>query len=102
MLAYEQKNEFHWWARGDTPVHHGDSRVSYFVDGRSALFVLCCAFLKARSSLYLANWGMTAEMELVRGKEHRAGPDGSPEQEALLALLRAEGLQEEEILFWCT
>jgi hypothetical protein len=32
-------------------VHEGDSRVSYFVDGRSVLFALCCAFLKARSSL---------------------------------------------------
>jgi phosphatidylserine/phosphatidylglycerophosphate/cardiolipin synthase-like enzyme len=102
MMEHEQKNELHWWARGDTPVHQGDSRVSYFVDGRSVMFALCCAFLKARSSLYLANWGMTAELELVRGKEYRAGPDGSPEQEALLELLRAEGLQDEEIRFWCT
>jgi phosphatidylserine/phosphatidylglycerophosphate/cardiolipin synthase-like enzyme len=47
MLAHEQKNALHWWARGDTPVHQEDSRVSYFVDGRSVLFALCCAFLKA-------------------------------------------------------
>ena len=91
-----------WWAQGDTPVHNGDSRVSYYIDGQSALFALCCACLKAQSSLYMANWGMTAEFELVRGKQQRAGADGSPEQEALLALLRAEGLQEEEILFWTT
>ena len=102
MLTNEPKDELQWWAQGDTAVHRGDSRVSYFVDGRSALFALCCAFLKARSSLYLANWGMTTELELVRGKEHRAGPDKSLEQEALLALLHAEGLQDEEILFWCT
>lgn len=102
MLTNEPKDESGWWARGDTPVHRGDSRVSYFVDGRSTLFVLCCAFLKARSSIYLANWGMTADLELVRGKDLRAGPDGSSEQEALLALLRAEELQEEAIHFWCT
>jgi hypothetical protein len=39
-------------------------------------------------------------MEIVRGKDHRRGPDGSPEQEALLAWLRAEGLQEADIAFW--
>src|SRR5260370_6922200 len=41
-------------------------------------------------------------MELVSGKDQCAGPDGSPEQEELLAELRAEGLQEAEINFWCT
>jgi phosphatidylserine/phosphatidylglycerophosphate/cardiolipin synthase-like enzyme len=101
MLTNEPKGGFRW-ANNDTPVHSRDSHVSYLIDGRSTLFSLCCAFLKARSSIYLANWGMTAELELVRGKDHRAGPDGSPEQDALLALLRTEGLQEEEIAFWCT
>jgi phosphatidylserine/phosphatidylglycerophosphate/cardiolipin synthase-like enzyme len=102
MPTNEPENALDWWASGDIPIHSGDSRVSYFIDGRSALFTLCCTLLKARSSIYLANWGMAADLELVRGKEHRAGPDGSPEQETLLALLRAEGLQEEEIAFWCT
>jgi phosphatidylserine/phosphatidylglycerophosphate/cardiolipin synthase-like enzyme len=37
---------------------------------------------------------------MVRGKDHRAGADGSPEQEALLAELRAVGLQEEDLNFW--
>ncbi|MEO7020471.1 MAG: phospholipase D family protein [Ktedonobacteraceae bacterium] len=96
------KHELDWWASGDTPVHRGDTQVSYFIDGCSTMFAQCCAFLKARSTIYLANWGMTADLELVRGKEHRAAPDGSPEQEALLNLLRAEGLQEDEIAFWCT
>src|SRR6266516_3592551 len=45
---------------------------------------------------------MTPLMALVRGTDQRAGPDGSPEQEALLAELREEGLQEPEIDFWCT
>jgi hypothetical protein len=51
MFAPEQKHALQWWARGDIPVHEGDARVRYFVDGRSVMFALCCAFLKARSSL---------------------------------------------------
>jgi phosphatidylserine/phosphatidylglycerophosphate/cardiolipin synthase-like enzyme len=38
----------------------------------------------------------------VRGTDQRAGPDGSPEQEALKAELREEGLEEPEIDFWCS
>ena len=102
MLANELRDNRDWWAQDDTPIHSGDSRVSYYVDGRSAMFAQCCALLKARTSIYLANWGMKADLELVRGKEQRAGLDGSPEQEALLALLRTEGLRDEDILFWST
>lgn len=90
-----------WWAEGDTPVHN-DSRVTFFVDGRMTMLSMCQHFLKARRYIYLANWGMTPEIELVRGSDHRAGPDGSPEQEKLLAELRAYGLQEADIAFWCT
>jgi len=90
-----------WWARGDTPVRTG-SRVISLVDGRSAFFTMCCQFLKARSSIYLANWGMTANLPLVRARDQRAGPDGSRGQEALLATLRAEGLSPEAIAFWST
>ncbi len=90
-----------WWARGDTPARAG-SRVISFVDGRSTFFTMCCQFLKARASIYLANWGMTANLPLVRAQDQRAGADGSPEQEALLATLRAEGLSPEAINFWCT
>jgi len=61
---------------------------------------MCCHFLIARHYIYLASWGMTPMMKLVRGTDHRAGPDGSPEQEALLDELRAEGLGEAEIDFW--
>ncbi len=90
-----------WWAEGDTPVH-ADSRVTYLVDGRTTMLTMCHHFLMAHKYIYLANWGITPTMELVRGKDHRAGPDGSPEQEALLAELRAYGLQEAEIDFWCS
>ena len=38
----------------------------------------------------------------MRGTDQRAGPDGSPEQEALKAELREEGLEEPEIDFWCS
>ena len=90
-----------WWAEGDTPVRN-DSRVSYLVDARSTLLTMCRHFLMARKYIYITCWGITPTMKLVRGRDHRAGSDGSPEQEALLAELRAEGLQGAEIDFWCT
>ena len=90
-----------WWAEGDTPVHD-ESRVTYLVDGRSVMLTMCLHFLRARKYIYLANWGLTPSMEIVRGKDQRAGADGSAEQEALLAQLRVAGLQEDDISFWCS
>jgi phosphatidylserine/phosphatidylglycerophosphate/cardiolipin synthase-like enzyme len=90
-----------WWAEGDTPVR-ADSLITYLVDGRATMLTMCRHFLMARKYIYLANWGITPTMELVRGKDQRAGPDGSPSQEALVDELRAEGLQEAEIDFWCS
>ncbi|HZS79033.1 MAG TPA: phospholipase D family protein [Ktedonobacteraceae bacterium] len=97
----EQQRMLNWWAEGDFPVHT-DSRVTYLVDGRVAMLTMCRHFLKARKYIYLANWGITPDIQLVRGKDHIAGPEGSPEQEALLEELRGEGLQEDEIRFWIT
>src|SRR5579859_5792288 len=76
------------------------SRVTYLVDGRNAMLSMCCHFLAARKYIYLANWGLSPDIQLVRGKDQRAGPDGSREQEALVQELRAEGLGEQEIAFW--
>ena len=90
-----------WWAEGDTPVH-ADSRVTYLVDGRTTLLTICRQFLMASKYIYLANWGISPRMELVRGKDQRAGPDGSPEQDALVAMLQATGLDEDKIAFWCS
>jgi phosphatidylserine/phosphatidylglycerophosphate/cardiolipin synthase-like enzyme len=101
MSTVNKQTMTNWWAAGDTLVHT-DSRVTYLVDGRTAMLTMCLHALKARSYIYLANWGMTPGMELVRGADHRAGPDGSPEQRALIAWLWAEGLQEADIAFWCT
>src|SRR5205823_14024221 len=84
-----------------TPVRH-DSRVNYFIDGRSVMLTMCLHLLKARTYIYLAHWGLTPTMEIVRGKDQRAGADGSPEQQALLAELRAAGLEEADIDFWRT
>src|SRR5947209_20420522 len=96
-----EEPEKNWWAEGDTPVRHG-SRVNYFIDGRSIMLTMCLHFLKARKYIYLADWGLTPTMEIVRGKDQRAGPDGSPEQQAVLDELRAAGLEEAEINFWHT
>ena len=101
MSAHNEQPVNNWWAEGDTPVH-ADSHVTYLVDAHSAFLSMCRHFLMARKYIYIAAWGLTPLMELVRGADQRAGPDGSPEQEALLAELRTEGLQEAEIDFWCT
>ncbi len=90
-----------WWAEGDTPIH-ADSQVAYLVDAHSTFLTMCRHFLLAQQYIYIAAWGMTPLMKLVRGTDQRAGPDGSPEQEALLAELRTEGLQQAEIDFWCS
>ncbi|HEX5157904.1 MAG TPA: phospholipase D family protein [Ktedonobacterales bacterium] len=89
-----------WWAEGDTPVH-ADSQVAYAIDAHATFLTMCRQFLMARKYIYIAAWGITPLMKLVRGTDQRAGPDGSPEQETLLAELRAEGLQQAEIDFWC-
>ena len=101
MTAYHEQMTHNWWAEDDIPVHN-NSRVTYLVDGRSAMLTICYHLLKARKYIYIASWGMTPGMELVRGTDHRAGPDGSPEQEALLAELRIHGLEQADIDFWCT
>jgi phosphatidylserine/phosphatidylglycerophosphate/cardiolipin synthase-like enzyme len=101
MQANDAQSLKNWWAEGDTPVHT-DSRVAYAVDAHSTFLSMCRHFLMARKYIYIAAWGMTPLMELVRGTDQRAGPDGSPEQEALIAELREEGLQEPEIDFWCS
>ena len=99
MKNTRQQQDRHWWAEGDTPVRN-DSRVTYLVDGRAAFFFMCRQIIKAHQYVYLANWGMTADIELVRGPDHHAGPDKSTEQEIFIAELRAEGFSEQDITFW--
>src|SRR6266699_7313621 len=101
MSTHNEQQLKNWWAESNTPVH-ADSQVAYLVDAHSAFLTMCRQCLMARTYIYVTAWGMTPLMELVRGTDQRAGPDGSSEQEALLAELRAEGLQEAEIDFWCT
>jgi len=101
MSAANEQQSQNWWAEGDTPVRTS-TRVTYLVDGRTTMLTMCRHFLMARQYIYLANWALAPTIKLVRGKDHRVGPDGSPEQEALLAELRAEGMGDEEIAFWTT
>lgn len=87
------------WATGDMPVRN-TSRVAFLIDGRMTMLEMCLSFLCARNSIYITAWGLSPELLLVRGKHKCAGSPGSPEQEELLAWLRARGLAEEELLFW--
>jgi phosphatidylserine/phosphatidylglycerophosphate/cardiolipin synthase-like enzyme len=101
MATNTEHQQKTWWAGGDTPVHT-DSEVAYLVDAHSTLLTMCRYFLMARDYVYIASWGMTPLMRLVRGTDRRAGPDGSPEQDALVSELRDEGLEDAEIAFWCS
>lgn len=88
-----------WWVHEDAPVRVAETVVP-LADGRSALLAMCAAFLTAKKRIWLADWSLTAQMRLVRGKDQRAGPDGSPEQYALIDRLRAAGLDREAIALW--
>lgn len=101
MATSTQQTEAHWWASGDMPVR-ADSQVTFLVDGRHTMWTMCLHFLTARHSIHLANWGITPHMKMVRGSDHRAGPDGSPEQLALIEDLQHAGLSEADIQFWTT
>ncbi len=99
MQATEPPQDRRWWAEGDTPVRN-DSRITYLVDGRAAFLFLCRHIIKARNYVYLANWGMTADITLVRGQDHYMGPGEIRMQESLIEDLRAEGFSQEDIAFW--
>ncbi len=88
-----------WWATGDMPMRVAP-RAAFLIDGRMTMLEMCCRFLCAQQSIHIVAWGLTPELLLVRGKHHRAGPDGSEEQTELLNWLRAKGLEERDLLFW--
>ena len=88
-----------WWVREDTPVRVAET-VAPLADGRAAMLAMCVAFLTAQKSIWLADWSLTARIRLVRGKDQRAGPDGSAEQYALVDHLREAGLDREAIALW--
>ncbi|WIG59914.1 MAG: Cardiolipin synthetase [Ktedonobacterales bacterium] len=90
-----------WWAYGDTPVRVAES-LTPLVDGRATMLALCAAFLAAKERIWLADWDLHARLLMVRGRDQRAGPDGSPEQEALLARLRAAGLDDDALAQWAS
>src|SRR5260370_38407970 len=101
MSASNEQQGNNWWAEDDTPVQ-AHSHVSYRVDARSALLTMCRHFLMAQKYIYVAGWGMTPPIKLVRGKGHLTGPDGSPGKWALLAEFSREGITEAVITFSCS
>jgi phosphatidylserine/phosphatidylglycerophosphate/cardiolipin synthase-like enzyme len=90
-----------WWALGDAPVRVAET-LTPLVDGRSAMLAMCAAFLSAKETIWLADWDLHARLLMVRGRDQRAGADGSPEQEALVERLRAAGLDTAAIELWRT
>ena len=88
-----------WWVREDAPVRVTET-VAPLADGRAAMLAMCVAFLTAQKSIWLADWSLTTTIRLVRGKDQRAGPDGSPEQYALIDRLREAGLDRAAIALW--
>jgi hypothetical protein len=64
------------------------------------MLAMAVACLTAENRIWVADWDLHAEHELVRGRDQRAGEPGTPEQEMLLERLRAAGLDEEAAAFW--
>lgn len=95
----ESTPEEAWWALGDAPVRTAEALVP-LVDGRAAMLAMCAAFLSAKHSIWLADWDMHARLQMVRGRDARAGKDGSAEQEALVGRLRSIGLDDDAIALW--
>jgi phosphatidylserine/phosphatidylglycerophosphate/cardiolipin synthase-like enzyme len=87
------------WAQGDFVVHPL-ALATPLIDGRAAMLAMCVAFLQARSSIWVADWSLYARLQLVRGRDQRAGPDGSDAQYDLLNQLRAVGLDNDAIALW--
>ncbi len=88
-----------FWVEGDFPVRSG-VLARPLIDGRAAMLAMCRAFLSAQDTIMLAGWDIRADLEMVRGEDAHVGPDGSPEQNALIEDLRKEGLPEEAIALW--
>jgi phosphatidylserine/phosphatidylglycerophosphate/cardiolipin synthase-like enzyme len=87
------------WAEGDFAVHSLALAVP-LIDGRAAMLAMCAAFLQASTSIWIADWSIYARLRLVRGRDQRAGLDGSEAQYALLDHLRAAGLESDAIALW--
>jgi phosphatidylserine/phosphatidylglycerophosphate/cardiolipin synthase-like enzyme len=88
-----------WWALGDAAVRLADTVVP-LVDGRAAMLAMCAAVLAAKERVWVADWDMHPRLTMVRGRDQRAGPDGSAEQDALIRRLRAAGLDDDGIALW--
>jgi phosphatidylserine/phosphatidylglycerophosphate/cardiolipin synthase-like enzyme len=88
-----------WWARGDFPARVAEALVP-LVDGRAAMLAMCVAFLTAKRSIWLADWDLHVRLHMVRGRDQRAGKDGTAEQYALLNHLRDAGLDADAIRQW--
>lgn len=99
-LSTEQTQK-NWWAESDIPVR-SDSQVTFLIDGRHTMWTMCLRFMTARHTIYLAHWGITPLMQMVRGSDHRAGADGSDVQNALIEELTSAGLTAPDIQFWLT
>ncbi|HEX5546536.1 MAG TPA: phospholipase D family protein [Ktedonobacterales bacterium] len=87
------------WAVGDFAVHPL-ALAAPLIDGRAAMLAMCVSFLLARTSIWIADWSIYARLALVRGRDQRAGQDGSDAQYALLDHLRAVGLDGDALALW--
>lgn len=85
--------------QGDFAAHPLQAAIP-LIDGRAAMLAMCVAFLRARRSIWVADWSIFADLKLIRGTDQRAGADDSDEQQALLARLRAAGLADDALALW--
>jgi phosphatidylserine/phosphatidylglycerophosphate/cardiolipin synthase-like enzyme len=99
MIEQQRVRHEDWWVPGDAPARL-TPRAAFLIDGRLTMLEMCARFLGAKRSIYITAWGITPDLLLVRGKHHRAGLDGSPEQEELLRWLGSKGLEDDDLRFW--
>ncbi len=65
-------DDVHWYPRGTPPRR--DTRVTILIDGEETFRAAWEAICQAKHTVWLADWAMTPDMELVRGKAQKALP----------------------------
>ena len=81
---------------GDPPVREGNS-VKVHIDGAAALPAMQRAMLEARSHVYLANWFLSPDFQLVRGEAGDPAGDGPTIRELLAELAERVDVR---VLLW--
>ncbi len=70
-------DEPQWFPAGTPP--RPNTNVTIHVDGQEAFLAAWCAIREAKYSVWLADWAMSASMDLVRGEDRKTIRPASPQ-----------------------